>query len=160
MLKADIITVGKLKESYLRDACGEYLKRMGAYCKGSVIELPESRLPQEPSPSEIAACIQKEGQAILGRLPAQGYVIALCIEGEMITSPQLAQKLQQVQNQGVSQLAMVIGGSYGLAQEVKDRADFQFSMSRLTFPHQLARVMVLEQLYRALSINNHSKYHK
>lgn len=160
MLKLEILCVGKLKEDYLRKACAEYEKRMGAFAKVSITELPESRLPQEPSPAQIEDCIRKEGQTILSRIPSQAQVITLCIEGEMLSSPQLAARMQQLQNQGASHLIFVIGGSWGLAEEVKARSGLRLSMSRMTFPHQLARVMVMEQLYRALNINQGGKYHK
>lgn len=160
MLKIDLITVGKLKEDYLRKACEEYQKRLSAYCKLSILELPESKLPQDPSPAQIADCIENEGQAILSKIPSQSYVITLCIEGDMLSSPQLAQKLSAAQVQGASHISMIIGGSWGLSEKVKQQSQLRLSMSRMTFPHQLARVMVLEQVYRACSINNHSKYHK
>ncbi len=160
MLKIDLITVGKLKEDYLTKACNEYAKRLSAYSKLNIIELPESKLPQDPSPSQIEECIENEGQAILAKIPTQTYVISMCIEGEMLSSPQLAQKLSAAAVQGASRIAFIIGGSWGLSDKVKQSSQLRLSMSRMTFPHQLARVMVLEQLYRACSINNNSKYHK
>lgn len=160
MLKLDVITVGKLKEDYLKKACEEYLKRLGAFVRTQVIELPEYKMPQNPSEAQIAACIQAEGESILAKIPAQSYVVAMCIEGKMLSSEELAQTMMQVQNRGMSQISLLIGGSWGLSDSVKARADLKLSMSRMTFPHQLARVMLLEQLYRACSINNHSKYHK
>ena len=160
MLKIDLITVGKLKEDYLRKACEEYQKRLSSYCKLNILELPESKLPQDPSPAQIADCIENEGQSILAKIPAQSYVITMCIEGEMLSSPQLAQKISAAQVQGTSHISFVIGGSWGLSEKVKKMSQLRLSMSRMTFPHQLARVMVLEQLYRACAINNNSKYHK
>lgn len=160
MLKIDLITVGKLKEDYLRRACEEYAKRLGSYCKLQIIELPEYKVPQNPSDSHISACIEQEGQSILAKIPPQSFVVAMCIEGKMLSSEELAQTFIQVQNRGFSQLSFLIGGSWGLSDEVKKRADLKLSMSRMTFPHQLARVMLLEQTYRACSINNNSKYHK
>lgn len=160
MLKIDVITVGKLKEEYLRAACAEYVKRMGAFAKLQIIELPEYKVPQEPSEAKIAACIKQEGEAILAKIPAQSFVAAMCIEGKMLSSEQLAETFLQAQNRGSSQISFIIGGSWGLDEAVKQRADLRLSMSRMTFPHQLARVMLLEQIYRACSINNHTKYHK
>ena len=160
MLKIDLITVGKLKEDYLRAACEEYCKRMGAFAKLQIVELPESRMPQNPSDAQISACIRQEGEAILNKIPAQSFVAAMCIEGKMLSSEELAETLTRVQNQGNSQLSFIIGGSWGLDAAVKARADLRLSMSRMTFPHQLARVMLLEQIYRACSINHNTKYHK
>lgn len=160
MLKAELVVIGKLKEEYLRQACDEYIKRLGAFCRVTVTELPESRVSQNPSPSEITDCLEKEGAAILAKIPAQSYMVAMCIEGELLTSPQLAAQIQKAASGGASHISFVIGGSWGLAPAVKKRADLRLSMSPMTFPHQLARVMVLEQLYRAMGINNHTKYHK
>ena len=160
MLKIDVITVGKLKEEYLRAACEEYIKRLGLYAKIQVIEVNEYKVPQNPSESHIETCLKQEGEAILSKIPSQSCVIALCIEGKMMSSEQLAENLTQLQNRGSSQLSFVIGGSWGLSDAVKQRADVKLSMSRMTFPHQLARVMLLEQIYRACSINHNGKYHK
>lgn len=160
MLKIDVIAIGKLKEDYLRKACDEYIKRLGAFCRISVIELPESRMPQNPSQAEIEDCIEKEGEFILSKIPPQSHVIAMCIEGELLSSPQLAQKIDHAASAGASHISFIIGGSWGLSPRVKKAAALRLSMSPMTFPHQLARVMVLEQLYRAMSINNHTKYHK
>lgn len=160
MLKIDVITVGKLKEEYLRAACEEYIKRLGLYAKIQVIEVNEYKVPQNPSESHIETCLKQEGEAILSKIPSQSCVIALCIEGKMMSSEQLAENLTQLQNRGNSQLSFVIGGSWGLSDAVKQRADVKLSMSRMTFPHQLARVMLLEQIYRACSINHNGKYHK
>ena len=160
MLKIDLITVGKLKEDYHSKACEEYQKRLSSYCRLNILELPESKLPQDPSPAQIADCIENEGRSILAKIPPQSYVISMCIEGEMLSSPQLAQRLSAAAVQGASHISVIIGGSWGLAQQVKNQSALRLSMSRMTFPHQLARVMVLEQLYRACSINNNAKYHK
>ena len=160
MLKVDILAVGKLKEDYLRKACAEYEKRLSAFCKLSIIELPESRMPQEPSQAQITACIENEGQSILNKIPSQSYVIALCIEGKELSSPQLAKELLDASVRGYSHISFIIGGSWGLSPAVKQRADLRLSMSPMTFPHQLARVMVLEQIYRGFSINANSRYHK
>ena len=160
MLKIDLITVGKLKEDYLRAACEEYCKRMGAFAKLQIVELPESRMPQNPSDAQIAACIRQEGEAILNKIPAQSFVAAMCIEGKMLSSEERAETLTRVQNQGNSQLSFIIGGSYGLSERVKKAGAWRMSMSRMTFPHQLARVMLLEQLYRGFQLQAGGKYHK
>ena len=158
MLTVNIICIGKLKESYLRDACAEYVKRLGAFCRLNLVELPEHRLPAEPSAAEIARGLAAEGEAILQK--CRGFVAALCIEGRECSSPQLAAKLAALALDGVSEVSFLIGGSFGLSEEVKRRADWRLSMSPMTFPHQLARVMLLEQVYRACSINAGGKYHK
>lgn len=160
MLKVDLITVGKLKEDYLRRACEEYQKRLGAFVKLQIIELPEGKMPQDPSAAQIESYLAQEGQSILSKIPAQSFVVAMCIEGQMLSSEQLAETFLRQQTGGISQMSFIIGGSWGLDPAVKQRSNLKLSMSRMTFPHQLARVMLLEQIYRACSINNHSKYHK
>ncbi len=141
MLRVNVLCLGRLKEPYYADACREYCKRLTAYCKVEVTELAED--------GDIAA-----------RIPKGAYVVALCIEGKKLSSEALAAALDRLAGQGVSRVCFLIGGSEGLPQPVKDRADFSLSMSDMTFPHHLARVMLLEQLYRAFSINAGSKYHK
>ena len=141
MLRVTVLCQGRLKEPYYADACREYLKRLGAWCRAEVMELPED--------GDIA-----------GHIPKGVYVIALCIEGEKLSSPALAAKLDALANRGVSHICFLIGGSEGLPKAAKSRADFSLSMSDMTFPHHLARVMLLEQLYRALSISAGMKYHK
>ena len=158
MITINIICIGKLKESYLRDAQAEYIKRLGAFCKLNVIELQESKLPNQPSDSQIVKCIEIEGQSILAKL--KGYAMPMCIEGENLSSEVLAQKITDISLNGTSEISFVIGGSYGLSDDVKRNADFKLSMSRMTFPHQLARVMLLEQVYRSFQINANGKYHK
>lgn len=160
MLNVTIICVGSLKEQYWRDACAEYAKRLGGFCRFSVIEVGESRLPKSYSDADIAKVIQTEGKSILGRIGSGDFVIAMCIEGREMDSPQLAARLEQTALCGKSRIDFVIGGSYGLSEEVKRRADLRLSMSPMTFPHQLARVMLCEQIYRAFSINADTKYHK
>ncbi|MBR6790616.1 MAG: 23S rRNA (pseudouridine(1915)-N(3))-methyltransferase RlmH [Oscillospiraceae bacterium] len=160
MLGVSIICIGKLKEKYLTDACGEYMKRLNAFCKPSIIELPESRLPDDPSDKLIAQCLEKEGEQILAKIPKDAYVIPMCIEGKMLSSPELAEKMAAVPVMGKSQIVFVIGGSFGLSDAVKKRGDFRLSMSPMTFPHQLARVMLLEQVYRGFMIGSGGKYHK
>ena len=160
MLSVTILCVGKLKERYLTDACSEYGKRLSAFCKLSVVELPEYRLPDNPSEAEIQKCIEKEGESILVKIPKDAYVLPMCIEGKMLTSPQLAEKLREIPLAGKSHVVFIIGGSCGLSDAVKARGDLRLSMSPMTFPHQLARVMLLEQIYRGFMINAGNKYHK
>ena len=160
MLKIDLITVGKLKEDYLRRACEEYAKRLGSYCKLQIFELPEYKVPQNPSDAHIANCIQQEGQSILAKIAPQSYVVAMCIEGKMLSSEDLSETFTQVQNRGMSQLSFIIGGSWGLWEEVKRKAALRLSMSPMTFPHQLMRVILLEQIYRSFRIIQGEPYHK
>jgi 23S rRNA (pseudouridine1915-N3)-methyltransferase len=159
MLTVEIVCVGGLKESYWRDACAEYCKRLTPWAKVHVTEIAEERCAN-PSPAQIEAVLAAEGTRILEALPEQAYVVALCIEGEQMTSQQLSEKISHVMLSGRSTIAFVIGGSFGLSLAVKNRALLRFSMSKLTFPHQLSRVMLLEQFYRAMSILMGGKYHK
>lgn len=159
MLTVNLICIGKLKERYWREACAEYQKRLGAFCRLNLLELNEYKLPASPSDSQIARCIEEEGREILSRLGG-GKVVALCIEGKELSSPELSQMLEQAALAGESTVNFVIGGSYGLSDEVKRRAGVRLSMSPMTFPHQLARVMLLEQVYRAFQISANGKYHK
>ena len=156
MLNINVITVGKLKESYLRDACAEYEKRLGAYSTIKVIELAESRLPDSPAQKEIANALENEADMILKKITPQSAVIAMCIEGKMMSSEDFSHKLEGFALEGKS----TVGSSYGLSDRVKSAAHLRLSMSPMTFPHQLARVMLLEQLYRAMSISANGKYHK
>lgn len=155
-----IVAVGKIKEDFLRTACGEYIKRLGAYGKAAVTEIPESRLPDSPSAAQIGAALETEAKGILSAVPKGNAVIALCIEGEMLSSEGLSGKLCEFSARGKSGVSVIIGSSYGLSETVKKAADLRLSMSAMTFPHQLARVMAAEQLYRAMSIANNGKYHK
>lgn len=158
MLTVNLICVGKLKEDYLRGAQAEYQKRLGAFCRLNIIELSEYKLQKEPSAAETQKCVAEEGKQIAQRL--SGYIVPMCIDGKELSSEELAKKLSDLSVFGTSEISFVIGGSYGISDEVKARADLKLSMSRMTFPHQLARVMLLEQLYRAFSINSNGKYHK
>ncbi|MGN0641994.1 MAG: 23S rRNA (pseudouridine(1915)-N(3))-methyltransferase RlmH [Huintestinicola sp.] len=160
MQNVNLITVGKLKESYLRDACAEYIKRLGAYCKLKVIELPESRLPDDPSEKEISAALDNEAKLISGYFKTDCANIAMCIEGKQLSSEKFSERLVKFGVDGKSTLNIIIGSSFGIAESIKKSADMRLSMSEMTFPHQLARVMVLEQLYRAFSIASGGKYHK
>ena len=160
MITVNIICVGKLKEKYLRDACAEYTKRLTAFCKLHIIELQPFALSQTPAEAEINEGLRQEGKLILSKIPDSAYVVAMCIEGKQISSPEFSQKIQDVALGGHSTVTFVIGGSFGLSDEVKKRADYKLSMSEMTFPHQLARVMLLEQIYRAFQISSGGKYHK
>ena len=155
-----LIHVGDFREDYFRRAQAEYEKRLGAYCKLEIIELPEQRLPQTPSQGEIEQALDKEAALIEAKLPQGAAVIALCVEGKPMSSEQLADYLTKLTVSGTSRLCLVIGGSCGLSERIKQRAALRLSMSPMTFPHHLARVMVLEQLYRALNIAAGGKYHK
>ncbi len=160
MLEITLITVGKLKEKFYLSAAAEYEKRLKAYCRFSIVELPETRLPDDPSPAEIAAGLEKEAALILGKLPKNAWFCVLTPEGKNLSSEALAEKLAQVKVSGKSSICFLIGSSFGIAPQVKAAADFKLSMSAMTFPHHLARIMVLEQIYRAEAIQAGSKYHK
>lgn len=159
MFNINLITVGKLKESYLREACAEYTKRLGAYCHIKITETPECRLPDSPSEKVIKSALDTEAEAILSAAGSD-TIIAMCIEGKMMSSEDFAGRLQKFAVEGKSSVSIVIGSSYGLSDKVKNAAALRLSMSPMTFPHQLARVMLLEQLYRAMSILGNGKYHK
>ena len=152
MLNIRLICVGKLKEKFYLEACREYKKRLGTLCKLEILQLDEE--PDRPG------ALQKEAEKLRAAIPAGSYVIAMCIEGKMLSSEGLADKMQQLQNQGISRLCILIGSSRGLDEALKQQCALKLSMSPMTFPHHLARVMVLEQIYRALSILSGSKYHK
>ena len=159
MLHIRLITTGSLKEPYWRDALAEYKKRLGAFAKIEIIELKEYRLPDNPSPTEIATALEKEADAVLEALLPRSYVMALCVEGKQLSSEELAASLSDIMsNQGA--LSLIIGSSHGLAPRVKAKADYRLSVSKLTFPHQMMRVLLLETVYRSLSILHGSKYHK
>jgi 23S rRNA (pseudouridine1915-N3)-methyltransferase len=160
MLGVKLICVGKMREKHYVEALKEYEKRLTPFCRLEIEELPECRLPENPSAGEIAAALDREAGQILTRIPAGAWVCALCIEGEMRSSEELAELLRRLTVGGVSRAVFLIGGSCGLHERVKARADERLSMSRMTFPHHLARVMLAEQLYRAFSILSGGKYHK
>ena len=160
MQKITVLCVGKLKERFYQEAAAEYVKRLQRYCKLDVVELPEYRLPEEPSPAEIQKALQAEGAAIRERLPRGGAVVALCIEGKPCSSEELSRRIIDFGVQGKTQITFLIGGSVGLAEDLKRQADWRLSMSPMTFPHHLARIMLLEQIYRACQIAAGTKYHK
>ena len=160
MQRVTVLCVGKLKEKFYTDAAAEYVKRLQRYCKLDVVELPEYRLPEEPSPAEIQKALQTEGAAIRERLPRGGAVVALCIEGKPCSSEELSRRLTELGVQGKTQITFLIGGSVGLDESLKQQADWRLSMSPMTFPHHMARIMLLEQIYRAYQIAGGAKYHK
>ena len=159
-MTVNLITLGKLKEDYLRKACAEYEKRLSAFVKISIIELEPVKLPDDPNQAQIDAALETESARIFAKIPQGSFTAAMCIEGGRMTSERLAEKLSAVSVSGKSTVNFVIGSSYGLSDKVKKAADLRLSMSEMTFPHQLARVMLLEQIYRAYTIINNRKYHK
>lgn len=160
MQRVTVLCVGKLKEKFYTDAAAEYVKRLQRYCKLDVVELPEYRLPEEPSPAEIQKALQTEGAAIRERLPRGGAVVALCIEGKPCSSEELSRRIIDFGVQGKTQITFLIGGSVGLDEGIKKQADWRLSMSPMTFPHHMARIMLLEQIYLAYQIAAGTKYHK
>jgi 23S rRNA (pseudouridine1915-N3)-methyltransferase len=160
MFDITLICMGKLKEKFYISAAAEYEKRLAGYCRFRLLELPEVRLPDDPSPAQIAAGLEKEGELIREKLPKNTWFCILTPEGKLLSSEQLADKLKDVKLSGKSSVCFLIGSSFGISPSIKAMADFKLSMSPMTFPHHLARVMVLEQLYRAEAIQAGSKYHK
>ena len=160
MFDITLITMGKLKEKFYISAADEYKKRLGGYCKFSLLELPEVRLPEAPSPAEISAGLAKDAATIFSKIPKGAWFCVFTPECKELSSEKFAEKLKEVKLSGKSSACFLIGSSFGMAQRVKDRADFKLSMGPMTFPHHLARIMVLEQLYRAEAIQSGSKYHK
>ncbi len=158
MQRVTVICVGKLKEAFYAGAAAEYAKRLGRYCKLELIELPEQRLPEDPSPAEVERALYREAEAIRGKLPPGAWVTALCIEGRMCSSQELAGLLADWGRE--KRLVFLIGGSFGLHPDLKSEAQARLSMSPMTFPHHLARVMLLEQIYRSFQITGGGKYHK
>ncbi|MGM0778960.1 MAG: 23S rRNA (pseudouridine(1915)-N(3))-methyltransferase RlmH [Bacillota bacterium] len=159
-MNISIITVGKLKEKYLKQGIDEYLKRLSAYAKMDIIEVPDEKAPEELSETEMVQVKQKEGERILAKIHPDAHVIALAIEGKMKSSEELADTLDKLATYGKSKIAFVIGGSLGLSQKVLQRADEKLSFSKMTFPHQLMKLILLEQVYRAFRINRGEPYHK
>ena len=160
MLNIRLICVGKLKERFYAEAVAEYAKRLGAFCRLEVIELAEERLGENPSAAELEAALNREAEQIEKKLLKDGTIVCLCVEGGQMDSEAFAGLLTRTENSGRPRLSFVIGGSFGLAQKLKDRADLRLSMSIMTFPHHLARVMLLEQIYRGFQIKEGSRYHK
>ena len=159
-MKCTVICTGSLKEKYWKDAEAEYAKRMKRFGGWNIIELPEVPLPDNPSEKEIERALGKEAEAILKKIPDRAYTIALCVEGKACSSEQLAELVEQIPREGKSEIAMIIGSSHGLAPEVKASCNRRLSISPMTFPHQMMRVILAEQFYRAHKINAHESYHK
>ena len=160
MLSIKIIAIGDLKERYLRDACEEYKKRLGAWARVEEIILKEERLPDNPTEAQIKAGLLAEEKRILEKISPKAYVIAMCVEGKQLSSEEYAAKIEEITNTGYSEIVLIIGSSFGMTDTVKQRANFRLSVSKLTFPHQLLRVILYEATYRAMSIINGTKYHK
>lgn len=159
MLSVNIICIGKIKEKYWTDAVAEYRKRLGAFCKFNIVELDEEKTFNNPNSSQINAILDAEGKRIINALSKNSYVIPMCIEGKQLSSPELADKFKDI-SLSCSTIDFIIGGSWGLSDEVKSKSNFKLSMSKMTFPHQMARVLISEQIYRAFEIMNNGKYHK
>ena len=160
MQNIHLIVVGKIKEKYFTDAIIEYSKRLGRYCNLTIAEVKDEPTPDNPSEREIELVLEKEAERIEAKIPKGAYLIPLCIEGKQLDSTGFADLFRQTANEGRSDVAFVIGGSLGIHDRIKQRADFKLSFSKMTFPHQLMRVVLLEQIYRAFNINNGGKYHK
>jgi 23S rRNA (pseudouridine1915-N3)-methyltransferase len=160
MLNINIICVGKLKEKFLTEAIKEYSKRLSAFCKLVITELDETKLFDKASDSDIQNALKSESEKILAKVGKDSFVIAMCIEGKMMSSEKLSELFDRVSLEGKSRIDIIIGSSFGLSDEVKRKADLKLSVSPMTFPHQLFRVMLLEQVYRAFQISTGGKYHK
>ncbi|WP_138419110.1 23S rRNA (pseudouridine(1915)-N(3))-methyltransferase RlmH [Aquibacillus sediminis] len=159
-MKITVIAVGKLKEKYLKQGIQEYLKRLGAYAKVNVVEVPDEKAPENISEAEMEEVKRKEGDKILTKIDPDSYVISLEITGEQLTSEKFAEKLDDLTTHGKSKFVFVIGGSLGLSKEVERRSNYALSFSKMTFPHQVMRLVLLEQIYRAFRINRGEPYHK
>lgn len=159
-MNIQIICIGKLKEKYWSEAISEYSKRLSRFCSLEIIELKEARLPDKASHAEEEAVKMEEGRSILKAIKEGTYVITLEILGKQLTSPELAAKMENLSLEGKSNITFVIGGSLGLSEEVSKRANFKLSFSKMTFPHQMMRVILLEQIYRSFKINRNETYHK
>lgn len=159
-MKITLITVGKIKEKYLKDAIAEYSKRLSRYCKLEIVEVADEKTPDNASDTVEDAIRDKEGERILKYIKEDAYVITLEIAGKMLTSEEMAEKIDKLGVQGTSHIIFIIGGSIGLDREILKRSDYALSFSKMTFPHQLMRVILLEQIYRSYRIINHEPYHK
>lgn len=160
MMTVTLITVGKMKESFYIQGAEEYTKRLKSYCKLEILQLKEENLPQNPSEKEVQQALEKEAGSILEKIPPRATVVALCVEGKGISSTELSQLLTSCKENGSGQVVFIIGGSFGLSDTVKEKAKYKISMSKMTFPHHLARVILLEQIYRGFKIEEGSSYHK
>ncbi|MCC2252244.1 23S rRNA (pseudouridine(1915)-N(3))-methyltransferase RlmH [Virgibacillus sp. AGTR] len=159
-MKITIVSVGKLKEKYLKQGIDEYMKRLNAYAKVSIKEVADEKAPENMSEAEMLEVKEREGERILSQLSADSYVITLEINGRMLSSEQLAKKMDELATYGKSKIAFVIGGSLGISEGVQKRSDLALSFSKMTFPHQLMRLVLLEQVYRGFRINRGEPYHK
>ena len=159
-MNIDIVCVGKIKEKFFRDALEEYKKRLGRYCTLRELEVPDEKTPDNTSPEEARQIKEKEGTRLLSKISDTAYVIALAIEGKPLSSEELSAEMSRLTTHGISHIQFVIGGSLGLSPQVLQRADMKLSFSKMTFPHQLMRVILLEQLYRAFKIGANERYHK
>ena len=160
MMNVTVIALGKMKEAYMRDFISEYEKRLSAYCKLNIIELAPSFLPDNPSKSLIDGALREEAKKITAKIPQSSFVYSMCIEGRQRTSEEFSEELETLAVNGKSSVVFIIGSSFGLDEAIKNSSNERISLSRMTFPHQMARIMLLEQLYRAFSISNGGKYHK
>lgn len=159
-MKLSVLAVGRIRESFFRDAVSEYTKRIGRYAKIEIREIPDEPVPERLSAAQIRQCKEKEGRRILEKQNASAYRIALCIDGTRMDSKAFSARLEEIMSRGISRIEFIIGGSNGLSDEVIESADLKLSFSDMTFPHQLMRVILLEQIYRAFKIMNHEPYHK
>lgn len=157
-MNVKLVVIGRLKEKYLRDGCDEYIKRLSKFCNLKVIELDEYRLPDKPSQKDIDNALSSEAKNILKY--CEGYIVSMCIEGNQISSEDLATKFESIALNGYGTITFIIGSSFGLDSTIKSQSNFKLSMSKMTFTHQIARMLLLEQIYRAFQINNNGKYHK
>lgn len=159
MIGVKLITVGTLKEGYWRDAAAEYEKRLGGFCRLETVQLKEERLTENPSEGEIRRALDKEAERILVQIPSKAYRVAMCVEGKQLSSEELAKRLEAV-SESHGEICLIIGSSFGLADSVKNACHMKLSVSRLTFPHQLMRVLLLEAIYRGFNIAKGTRYHK
>lgn len=160
MININFIVLGKLKEKYMKEFSAEYEKRLSGYCKLTVTELEPVKLSDNPPEQEIKNALAKETQMIKAKISKNSFVFSMCIEGKQMSSEELSKKLEDIALSGKNNITFIIGSSFGLSDEIKQMSDYKFSMSKMTFPHKLARIMLIEQVYRALSITNNAKYHK
>lgn len=160
MMNVQLIVLGKLKEKYMKDFSAEYEKRLSSFCKLTVTEIEPVRLSDSPSEKEIENALKKEADLIKSKMTGNSFVLSMCIEGKKISSEELSRKIENIGVSGQNNIVFIIGSSFGLSEEIKAKSDVRLSMSPMTFPHKLARIMLLEQIYRAFSISHGSKYHK
>ena len=160
MQKITLISVGKLKEEFFKSAENEYIKRLNGFCDLKIIEVTQQQLPSNPSDGQIEAALSVEAEEILSKIPKGSEVITLCIEGKLQSSEELSKLIENNANMGSGNITFIIGGSFGLSETVKSKSKIRLSMSKMTFPHRLARIMLLEQIYRAFQIGIGSRYHK